>query len=55
MRHNYPLPTYEFERPYPRPQIRVVSNDQSPSQEMRKWLLEGHKKRLENQNKNIVF
>lgn len=41
-----------FERPAPRPQIRVVKQNQSPSEEMRKWLLEG--KNI-SKNKNIVF
>lgn len=27
----------------PRPEVRVVAENQKPSDEMRKWLLEGHK------------
>lgn len=46
MKRQYPLPSYP--KPAPRPIIRKVEKDQSPSAEMRKWLLEGH-------NKNIVF
>lgn len=46
MKRQYPLPSYP--KPAPRPVIRKVEKDQSPSAEMRKWLLEGH-------NKNIVF
>lgn len=38
----------------PRPEIRVVKEDQSPSVEMRKWLLEGHKNENVKENK-IVF
>lgn len=38
----------------PKPKIRVVKQDQSPSEEMRKWLLEGHKNEIVKENK-IVF
>lgn len=40
-----------FERPAPRPQIRVVKQNQSPSEEMRKWLLSGH----QSSKNKIVF
>lgn len=56
MKRQYPLPSYP--KPAPRPVIRKVENNQSPSAEMRKWLLEGHFKNLnslESQNKNIIF
>lgn len=56
MNRQYPLPSYP--KPAPRPIIRKVEKDQSPSAEMRKWLLEGHFKNLnslESQNKNIIF
>ena len=42
----------QFQRPTPRPQIRVVKENQRPSEEMRRWLLEG--KNI-SKNKNIVF
>lgn len=34
---------YPSDRPTPKPQIRIVRQDQRPSEEMRKWLLAGHK------------
>lgn len=46
MKQQYPHPSYP--KPAPRPIIRKVEKDQSPSAEMRKWLFEGH-------NKNIIF
>lgn len=30
----------------PKPEIRVIKQDQSPSDEMRKWLFEGHKNEI---------
>lgn len=36
-----------FQRPTPRPLIRIVKENQKPSEEMRKWLLEGHKNNKE--------
>lgn len=39
-------------RTEPRPEVRIIEQTQSPSVEMRKWLLEGHK---ENKETNIVF
>lgn len=36
---NKKIPVYT----YPKPQIRKIEEDKSPSMEMRKWLLEGHK------------
>lgn len=36
----------------PRPEVRVVKENQKPSDEMRKWLLDGHKS---SENKNIEF
>lgn len=58
MKRQYPLPVYSYEKPTPRPKVRKIEANQSPSEEMRKWLLEGHFKNLnstESQNKNIVF
>lgn len=58
MKRQYPTPTYSYPKPTPRPKVRKIEADQSPSEEMRKWLLEGHFKNLnslESQNKNIVF
>ena len=42
---------HPFERPAPRPQVRVVRQDQKPSEEMRKWLLQGH----QSSKNKIVF
>ena len=39
----------------PRPQVRVVKEDQKPSEEMRKWLMEGHKKDNNSSENKIVF
>lgn len=39
----------------PRPQVRVVKEDQKPSEEMRKWLMEGHKKDDYSSENKIVF
>lgn len=36
---NFKTPTYS----QPKPEIRVVKDDACPSEEMRKWLLEGKK------------
>lgn len=44
--------SFHTQNPTPRPQIRVVRQNQSPSEEMRKWLLSG---RNSSKNKNIVF
>lgn len=41
-------------RTEPKPEIRVVRADQTPSVEMRKWLLQGHKNEIVKENK-IVF
>lgn len=38
---------------HPRPEVREVKEDQKPSDEMRKWLLEGHKK--DDKEKSIDF
>ena len=38
---------------HPRPEVREVKEDQKPSDEMRKWLMEGHKK--DDRDKNIDF
>ena len=46
---NFDMPLVEFSNKkipvytYPKPQIRKIEEDKSPSAEMRKWLLEGHK------------
>lgn len=42
----------QFQRPTPRPLIRIVKENQTPSEEMRKWLLSGHNS---SKNKTIVF
>lgn len=58
MKRQYPTPVYSYPKPAPRPVVRKIYEDQSPSAEMRKWLLEGHKNDFLNiscQNKNIVF
>lgn len=47
------MPLIEFENlkqpvyTYPKPQIKKLApEDKAPSEEMRKWLLEGHKNEL---------
>ena len=57
MKRQYPTPSYSYPKPAPRPVIRKIREDRSPSEEMRRWLLEGHKseKKIELENKNIVF
>lgn len=34
--------SFHTQNPTPRPQIRVVKQNQHPSEEMRKWLFSGH-------------
>ena len=32
-----------YQKPIPRPQVRIIKGKETPSEAMRRWLLEGHK------------